>query len=420
MYFVEIGDAMGLCIHMFSAGGGDCFLIDIHGQYILIDGGYYGTFHTILSTQLLQIPRIKLAIITHIDRDHIEGMIELFKYNGHANNPAFVPIDEVWHNSYHHLPKQIVTRELSREDREILLGYISSLPSNDRIINSSISGTQGMLLSSYIMMNGYSWNTATNGAAISKENLSSFHLSSDITITLLAPTHKELSKLAKTWENELRRKKWSFRLTGDVLFNDAMEAFLQSNSTYSDIHNVEICGKTEKSIQELLKISSLPDNSPTNLSSISFLLQAQGKTLLFLADAAEDQIISSMDQMSLNYFDVIKVSHHGSLKNANKLFDYIDSEYFLISTDGMKHQHPDFATIAKIISRPCETTRKLIFNYQNEAYHFFHDTSLMKQYNYSVQKDGVVKHRRLLLPNLRTIRMTPWHYMGALTGISKR
>ena len=109
------------------------------------------------------------------------------------------------------------------------------------------------------------------------------------------------------------------------------------------------------------------------------------RKLLFLGDASEEQILRAIKSEEVSYFDVIKLSHHGSLKNANKLFDFIDGEIFLISPDGMVHNHPDIATLAKIISKPCRKTRKIIFNYPNKAYYFFNNELMMKKYQYIVQ-----------------------------------
>jgi beta-lactamase superfamily II metal-dependent hydrolase len=130
-------------------------------------------------------------------------------------------------------------------------------------------------------------------------------------------------------------------------------------------------------------LSEKPDKSVTNASSISFIINACGKRLLFLADATEEAVLGIIEKMPDAYFDIVKLSHHGSLRNASNLFTKIDGEFFFVSTDGSKHNHPHLATIAKIIHRPSKITRKLVFNYPHKAYHFFNDEQLQKTYNYS-------------------------------------
>lgn len=73
---------------MFPALQGDCFFISFNDEkktHILIDGGFEETYHQFLKIRLIEIAEkgeeIALLVVTHIDADHIEGIIELFKEN---------------------------------------------------------------------------------------------------------------------------------------------------------------------------------------------------------------------------------------------------------------------------------------------------------------------------------------------------
>ena len=92
-------------IEMFPACEGDCLIVT-YGQpgtpkRILIDGGRVATYAD-LRAHLVGLPqdqrRFELLIITHVDRDHIEGMLKLF-----ADPNLPVTFGEVWFNAYHHL-----------------------------------------------------------------------------------------------------------------------------------------------------------------------------------------------------------------------------------------------------------------------------------------------------------------------------
>jgi len=365
---------------MLPAKSGDCLLVDVNGRRILIDGGYCSTYHDSLKNIIhnsCNEPKIDLVVVSHIDRDHIEGIIELLRNK--------VTVGQVWFNSYIHLPKKTASRDLTSDETDILRGYVMPLVRKGGISEEEISGVHGMALSFYILDNGIDWNSAANGKSICIENVTQFRLDEDIEITILSPAEEQLSKLARAWANELQSKKWSFELTDDDRFNGAMEAFLLSSTDIRDVSESEISHCLGLTIPELAKQTAQPDRSVTNASSISFMINTQGKKLLFLADAHEDIILKSVDILGVNFFDAIKLSHHGSLKNASKLFEKIDGEYFLISTDGSKHDHPHMATIAKIISRPSKFTRKLVFNYPHKTYEFFNDKALMEEYNYSVE-----------------------------------
>ena len=75
-------------IEMLPANEGDCILITIPREDIrmLIDGGTSETYTSCLRERLLQIKEkgkgLDLLVVTHIDNDHIGGIIELLKENG--------------------------------------------------------------------------------------------------------------------------------------------------------------------------------------------------------------------------------------------------------------------------------------------------------------------------------------------------
>jgi len=65
-------------INFLPAFNGDCILITTDKFNILIDGGMSRTYYRILRDKLEELEQIDLVILTHIDEDHIAGLIELF------------------------------------------------------------------------------------------------------------------------------------------------------------------------------------------------------------------------------------------------------------------------------------------------------------------------------------------------------
>ena len=66
-------------IYFLDVGQGDCALICHNDVHILIDGGNEGCGETIYKTlQYLNIPRIDIAFASHLDTDHIAGILELW------------------------------------------------------------------------------------------------------------------------------------------------------------------------------------------------------------------------------------------------------------------------------------------------------------------------------------------------------
>src|SRR5690606_31646473 len=91
-------------IHLLPASFGDSILIeygDDQPNYILIDGGPYFAFKDVFSAMKKVAPRldtIELLVVTHIDIDHIDGIVNML--NG---NELPFKIEQVWFNGWKQL-----------------------------------------------------------------------------------------------------------------------------------------------------------------------------------------------------------------------------------------------------------------------------------------------------------------------------
>ena len=392
---------MGITVKMFPAGSGDSFLVQANNCNILIDGGFIETYKRYIRKELLDISTkghcLDLLVVTHMDKDHILGAIAFLEENRAATNPSIIGVRDIWFNCYSHLPiehtEESVT--LSTEEQEILHSYLQIRSSRNAssVCVEPISGTQGLSLAYLMLDGGYPLNKAINKRAVESTN-QSIKLYEDIEITIISPSPSQLSVLAHHWRTELRKHRRSFSFTRDPLFNAAMESFLLSSATAQDVYAQSISSKEEPTdMSSLLARQSGTDKSIPNASSIAFLLEARSKRLLFLGDAHEEQILNELRRFqsepnTLLHFDLIKVSHHASLKNSASLFDTIDAKIFLISTDGTDYGHPDLATLARIVARETMEERILVFNYPNEGFYHFSNYELMRKYNYRVVLDS--------------------------------
>src|SRR6185437_4369102 len=90
-------------LKMYPAGNGDSFLIEHGTTCLLVDGGYSSTFQQHVLPDLRELARrgreLDLVVATHIDADHIAGLVRLLAQNGSADAPQIVGIRRVWHNS---------------------------------------------------------------------------------------------------------------------------------------------------------------------------------------------------------------------------------------------------------------------------------------------------------------------------------
>lgn len=368
---------------MFPALEGDCILISLGDElkrtHILIDGGFGVTHENYIKPRLKEIASngeiISLVVVTHIDTDHIEGILALLKENKSADNPQIITIEEIWHNSYRHLQldEAFELTTLDWKEKAILSNIIAkgSMESKESLNgDKDISAEQGSSLAALLYRGNYKWNSRFNGKAVSCDNKKLINLDSDIVIRLLSPNNEKLDKLKEYWLRELQKEKYDFKLNNDELFDDAYEFYLMNQKEIEkDYENKEISyTESTNDLNNYLSKSDSYDYSPANGSSISFILEYKGKKLLFLGDSHPQliklEIEKLLNQGYSNYFDLIKVSHHGSHRNTSKkLLELIDSDIFLISTNGGKNKHPNKETIARIVCRETHKKRQLIFNY---------------------------------------------------------
>lgn len=364
-----------IIVDMLAADEGDCFLIMAEKENIniLIDGGTATTYHKVLKRKLQDLDRqgkcIDLLVVTHIDNDHIGGILELLKENGSASDSKIIKIKNIWHNSYRHL-QLTKEREIGKEEEQILSHYITAGSAQDNFPEwegtKEISVKQGTTLAALILAGKYHWNEQFDGKAVCSDGKNEIYFREDCGIKVLTPDQEALDKLADLWRKELSSKRFAFKFSEGELFDDAYEYYMRYLYCPVEYYNQEISGgKNEIDLQSLADCEERSDASKTNRASISMLLQFRGRTLLFLADTHADDVFKKLD--GRKKVDLIKLPHHGSSKNITKEFiDNMETEIYMISTNAKKYDHPDLKTLAKIICKKTKYHKRIYFNYKSE------------------------------------------------------
>ncbi|PEY50977.1 MBL fold metallo-hydrolase [Bacillus cereus] len=383
-------------IKMYPAKNGDCFLLSFgtsKKNHILIDCGYVETYEKFLKKDLLEIAKkkekINLMIVTHIDADHISGAIKLIKDN---NSEKFIDIDEVWFNAYRHLQTQkkagteLNKKEIEILEREIALGksYIKRINQN-KIVTDEISAKQGSTLGALLLKGNYNWNNSFDNNAVSS-NFDKCIRIGNTSIKILSPDQQKLNKLENKWVKELKKKKWNFKINENELFDDAYEFMLLLGENGSIVEHNEISRMNKEEVlevEEYIEKEYEMDSGDINGSSIAILIEYDEKKLLFLADAHPDIILKKIIEMGQIKFDVVKISHHGSIKNTNsELAKLLNSKRYLFSSNGHKYGHPDPGTIIKLLFANPQSEKYLYFNYETKTSKLFESKDLQKKYNY--------------------------------------
>jgi beta-lactamase superfamily II metal-dependent hydrolase len=288
-------------VHLLPAGCGDSIWIEYGPKSrpfrILIDGGAEGTAN--LCKRIKTLPtdqrRFELLVVTHIDNDHIVGILELLR-----KPPRGLKFGDIWFNSWKHLTAQDNT----------------------------------------LLALTYPWNRAFGGQAVVAPDtgpLPEIKLPGGMIIRLLGPTRKRLTSLRKVWQKTLERA---------GLISDDANATRSSN----------LLGTGDLDIPQLASGRFKEDSSPANGSSIALVAEYRGKRCLFSGDAFASDLAGAVTRLTKEeskprlQLDAFKISHHGGYKNTNKkLLDAICCSNFLISTDGSVYGHPDHEAIARLL-----------------------------------------------------------------------
>lgn len=357
-------------IKMYPAKNGDAFLVDAGDTHLLIDAGFSSTYQDFIATDLALLAQknkqLNLVVCTHIDADHIGGLLEFFSSNG-APTTRGIEVHAVWHNSLRSLPPP--TGEPDSFQDSVLLEAIRrrGFPKSETTSANPISARQGSSLAKLLRQQGYNWNAGVGSNCISKG--CTLALPNDVSVYALGPTAPRLEELRSLWLREIRRLGYKGSSQPNDLTDDAYEMWC------AGVRSSSIPKASPIAATESLRLRDVytPDTSVPNGSSISLIIEKIGQRMLFLGDAWAEDVAAELRALYTPtapiIFDAIKVSHHGSLHNTSvDLLSIVDSPRFLISSDGTRHGHPDFEVLAEIVDRPAPFKRQLYFNYETAAF----------------------------------------------------
>jgi beta-lactamase superfamily II metal-dependent hydrolase len=346
-------------IEMLPAREGDCLIVS-YGEEgslrrILIDGGRKATYQDFKNyfSLLPEAERVfELLIVTHVDRDHIEGILALF------DDPELpIVFKDIWFNSYQHLNDEF--EEFSAVQGERLTEYLTDGVAQERF-----------------QWNGHFGEHYEEPVALSKNgDLLEITLEGDMVLTLLSPSRQKLHELISKWDAQCRK-------AGIVAGIDYLEP---AQDEFENFAAIDIDALAEQPFE--------PDPSEPNGSSIAVIATYNEKSAVLTGDAHVDCLLKSIAQ--LNYqgdkpkFDVFKLPHHGSRKNVSEelLNSFVCSNY-LISTNGSYFNHPDPVAMSRLVKYGGLNTT-IWFNYLSEETESWQVSSWMEDFDYDLKFPNV-------------------------------
>ena len=361
---------MQVKIHTFPVGSGDCITLllkhDDKKIHIMVDCGLYtqevndyivNEFHG----------HIDYLIVTHIDNDHISGVIEMLK------STPNLTINHIFYNCY-----QRTNDDLQEWDKmmvENMKRVYGHLPVVVDMLEQKIKAETSMTLAELILENE-NWRRAWRREYITENSLA-IDLENDMgRFIFLSPTKKALDDLDKEyrtlfWKTLYKQKKEDYKKE-ETIYESLMRIMEQEDNEGLDEEPVSSKVLDENALK-LYADEKMKVLSPANEASIAFIWEHEGHRILFMGDANPDQVVKKIGDVYKDtpkpvLFDAIKISHHGSAHSTSKeLVSIADSERYFVT--GGANARPSYQALSRIIIAPLPedlSHREIRYNREND------------------------------------------------------
>jgi hypothetical protein len=323
---------MALILEALPAKHGDCLLLrDARpdAELVLVDGGPSGVYRQSLRPRLEALHEarggapdeplpIRLAMLSHIDDDHINGLLQLtgeLRRLQDEHRPRPFEIEELWHNSF----DDIVGNHAAALQAGAVAAVGAAALEGDIRDDLKVSRPAALVLASVgqgrqlrddAARLGLALNAAAGGGLVTAPlGASPVAELAGLTFHILAPSRERLLDLQREWDRKLEQ----------MGVGQPAEA----------------------------EAAALLDSSVYNLSSIVCLVAAGGRRVLLTGDARGDDILEGLgnggflDAHGRIHVDVLKLPHHGSDRNVDDaFFARATADHYVVSGDG-RHGNPE-------------------------------------------------------------------------------
>jgi len=356
-------------IHALQARFGDCLLLEFGSsrkQFVLIDGGPDKTFSDTLEPALKGLVgagnALDLVVLSHVDNDHVIGLLDLLAalQESHTNRDVpLVRVSRLWHNSFSRTidPDGEILQRLQVLLNESGAAGIAMPLSADAVFGIR----EGYRLRTLAAQLSIPINPDFDSDTITVETASKMVTIGELRLRVVGPTRANLEALRKEWL-----------------------AWLE---------------KHEQRILRDPRTATKSDRSIPNLSSIVLLAEAGGKTALLTGDARGDHIEQGLRQAGLSqngllHVNVLKLQHHGSDRNVvASFFERITADTYLVSADGT-NDNPDYAMLTWIVQAANKQKRtfKIVATNATPATRKLVKELPPKQYGYTLNVRASAQH----------------------------
>lgn len=300
-----------ISLEAIKAKHGDCLLLQwgtaAKKRTALIDGGPSSVYADFLRDRIEALAgsgklELELVMLSHIDDDHINGLLDFAKEVEDGDAPDVV-VRALWHNTLEGLLDDPLTERTGTAATAAIEGALAMPPGTSDVWTAKViaSVPQGQQLGGFATRLGWKLNPGFPNKLVMRGGGKDGVKIKGLELTVVAPAVEELETLRKFWK-KLRKK--------DI------------TAAYSD-------------------------DSPYNLSSIVVLAEFGGRRILLTGDARGDLVLQGLDELGLLdadgaiHVDVLKLPHHGSRNNVEpEFFERVTADHYVVSGDRVKFPNP--------------------------------------------------------------------------------
>jgi beta-lactamase superfamily II metal-dependent hydrolase len=322
---------MALVVEALEARHGDALLLHWgDGRLIVVDGGPSGVFRDALRPRLDELHderggaalAIRLLMVSHIDDDHIRGVLDLVQHLADLRRdrrPEPWTVTALWHNAFDDVLGDAgpVPGTLEAAVRPVSAGGVlpAGLPM-DRwsaaVVASVRQGVELRDVARALNLNvNRPWGALVTAPASGPRTV---ELEDGLALTVIGPLEAQVRALQRDWEKKL----------AEMRARQAREAQVIA--------------------------AEFADRSVYNLASLVVLASVGGRRMLLTGDARGDHVLSGLEAAGLLrngaiHVDLLKVPHHGSRRNVTEeFFRRVTADHYVVSADG-RHGNPDVAAL---------------------------------------------------------------------------
>jgi beta-lactamase superfamily II metal-dependent hydrolase len=363
-------DALRLTVY--PADEGDCLLLTGGDDTsVLVDGGMRGSYRQYVAPSLARLrgagERLALVCVSHIDQDHISGVLQLMddlvawrihEFQKAENNPATQTPDAprppevgaIWHNAFNEQigenagPVEQMLAATAAILSVVPSKLVQAVAQQQQSLATSIK--EGLQLSRRVRAGqlGIPLNEPFGGRlAMVTDGARPIRMGT-MRVTVIGPFPEDLRNLRQKWNDWLRDHRDDLREVQRRARED--EELLRSSELdrvlAPMVAQAEVLGRREK--------VTVP-----NLASLMLYVEEQGRTALLTGDGHHADILKGLEHAGKLkpggglHVNLLKVQHHGSEHNIDPEFcRRITADHYVFCANGA-NENPDVRVVRAII-----------------------------------------------------------------------